>query len=105
LIAGGDDQLVRELSELFREDCETNLAGIRSGIVENDSTAVAFAAHALKGSASSLSASRVAAAAEALEALGRIGTIDGADVMLRKLEDEIQQLLARLPAEDVGVRS
>ena len=58
----GDDEVLRELAQLFLEECPAQRARLRAAVRAGDDRALEMTAHALKG------ALRVFAAAEAVEA-------------------------------------
>jgi two-component system, sensor histidine kinase and response regulator len=58
-IVGGEETLLRELAELFIEICPELRAQLETSIQERDASAIAKAAHSLKGSAGSLGATAV----------------------------------------------
>jgi HPt (histidine-containing phosphotransfer) domain-containing protein len=68
------------------------MARIRESVSKGDATGVEFGAHALKGTAANLFASRSVDAALALEQLGRSGSVKGAEESLAVLESEIAKL-------------
>jgi HPt (histidine-containing phosphotransfer) domain-containing protein len=56
-------------------------------------------AHHIKGSALNLGCSALSDTAQALEELGRTGTVDGAAVLLDRLDREFHRTLATLREE------
>jgi HPt (histidine-containing phosphotransfer) domain-containing protein len=93
---GGDEDLVREVIELFVEDCPAQLAAIRTAIEAGDNRQLYVVAHTLKGAAGTLAAHGVADAAQVLETLGREGRAQAAIDPCRTLEAETSRLLALL---------
>jgi two-component system sensor histidine kinase/response regulator len=67
----GDERLLREQMEIFLDDAPTLVADVRSTAEQQDGQALEFAAHRLKGLASSLDAHLVVEEASQLEQLGR----------------------------------
>jgi HPt (histidine-containing phosphotransfer) domain-containing protein len=66
-LIGGDEELARELYELFGNDAPIRAEEIRRAMGHGDAVALAAAAHALKGSAANLHAGPLATAAADLE--------------------------------------
>ena len=93
---GGNRELVGELAQLFLQELEPRMQEMASAIREGDAERLQFAAHALRGSAASLSAAQVTASAAALEAMARKGNLSKADSVFACLEGELAGLTARL---------
>jgi two-component system sensor histidine kinase/response regulator len=96
----GSHELVAEVSEMFLVDCPARLAQIRAAVAARDPDAIRIPAHALKGAAGDLSATRVAECAGALELMAADGAFDPitADALFARLEAESTRLLAVLQA-------
>ena len=90
---GGDSALLEDLVELFLERYEAMLERIRMALAAKDQDAVEQAAHALKGTASNLSASEVVLSAGQLEALGRLGTLVEGPMIYAQLEKAVLRLV------------
>ncbi|HEY1377920.1 MAG TPA: PAS domain S-box protein [Gemmataceae bacterium] len=100
-----DADLLRELSELFREDAPRLLADIRDGVAAGDADRVCRAAHTLKGAAGNFGAAQAAAAADRVELLSRGGDLRAAaaavpslEVALRQFQPALDRLLVELSA-------
>jgi two-component system sensor histidine kinase/response regulator len=63
----GDEDFLRELAGIFREDCPRSLAEIHAAMDRADYPVVERQAHTLKGAASNFYAKRTVAAALSLE--------------------------------------
>jgi two-component system, sensor histidine kinase and response regulator len=63
----GDEDFLRELAGIFRDDCPRSLAAIQAAIDRADYPVVERLAHTLKGAASNFYAKRTVAAAFSLE--------------------------------------
>ena len=85
---GGDRQLFAEVSRLFLEDCPGRLVAIGAAVERGDAGQIRATAHALKGSAGSMSATRLFEAAAALERIGAEGRIPAARAALRRIDAE-----------------
>jgi signal transduction histidine kinase/CheY-like chemotaxis protein/HPt (histidine-containing phosphotransfer) domain-containing protein len=86
---GGDMAVLAELIALFRSEVPRALAAIREGIGTTDSSAVARAAHRLKGSLVTLGARAASAEALRMETLGRAGDLADAEQALAALERQL----------------
>jgi CheY-like chemotaxis protein len=94
----GDRALLAELVEIFSAQWPTTLARLRTAVVTNDSQAVYFSAHALKGQVGQFGAKATFEAARELELMGRQGELTGAPAALDVLEHELGRLRAALSA-------
>ena len=92
----GDQSLARELAALFAGDAPRQIATMRAAIERGDARGLQFAAHALKGSAMTLTARRVSARARALEALAAGRALGEASQSLADLESALRELCDRL---------
>jgi CheY-like chemotaxis protein len=95
-IVGGDRALVIELAEIFLEELRPRMREIRSAIGDNDCGRLKFSAHTLKGSASAITATRVASGAGSLEKIADSENLEDAPRLLSALEKEVDQLRERL---------
>ena len=93
------EELLQSLIDLFWEACPGLVAEVRAAVARRESTALARAAHSLKGSASQIGAGQVARLAAELEQRGRAGTADDAEPLVAQLETDVDRLRARLRAE------
>lgn len=93
---GGDWALAGQLAQIFLQELEPRIREIASAIRDGDASRVQFGAHALRGSAASLSATQVAASAGALEEMGRRGQLANANGVFARLEAELEGLSGRL---------
>ena len=82
---GGDEQLFNEVVELFLVDCPIRLTAIQAAVASGNCEEIRLAAHALKGSASNVSALGLSSAARTLERLGVERRIEAAPAALRNL--------------------
>jgi two-component system, sensor histidine kinase and response regulator len=95
---GGSQALMREVIDLFLEDCPRLLSAVRQGLADGDGAAVHRTAHTLKGSAGNFGAQAVIALARRLEAHAREGNIPASDRVFSMLEAEIGRLMEELAA-------
>ena len=93
--------MLRELVDLFLEDCPRLLGEIHEAVRSRDSAALMRSAHALKGSVGTFGAPAAMATARELETLGRQGDLTRAEELSAQMEQEINRLwpapAARLP--------
>jgi two-component system, sensor histidine kinase and response regulator len=85
---GGDEELFAEVSRLFLEDCPVRLAAIGVAVDQQDAEKIRETAHALKGAAGNISATRLFEATAALERIGAEGRLPAARAAWRRLEAE-----------------
>ena len=93
---GGDRDLVLELAQIFLEELDPRMAEIRNSIDDKDCERLRFSSHTLKGSASAITANRVASSAAALEKIAVSENLKAAPRILSELEMEVDQLRTRL---------
>jgi two-component system, sensor histidine kinase and response regulator len=74
---GGDEELLKEIAEIFLEDYPKVLAEIQAALASGDARRLEQSAHSLKGSAGNFGAKAVVGAASRLEQLGRAGRANG----------------------------
>jgi signal transduction histidine kinase/CheY-like chemotaxis protein/HPt (histidine-containing phosphotransfer) domain-containing protein len=89
---GGDTELFEEVANLFLEDAADKIANLRKGVVRRDASAVAKAAHTLKGSAGYFGAKRTFDAVHRLELIGKNGAWTEAEKAQLELEREFKAL-------------
>jgi signal transduction histidine kinase/CheY-like chemotaxis protein len=88
----GDQELRRELAEIFLAELPLKLEAICDAIAHVDGRALERAAHALKGALGCLRARPAAEAVYRLEAMGREGDLAGASSALSMLRRELDRL-------------
>ena len=93
---GGRVPLLRELLDVFCEECPEMLDRIRQAVAEEDADALRLAAHRLKGSIGVFAAQPAADAAFRLETLGRTHDLGRAAQALGELERQVEHLLPAL---------
>jgi two-component system, sensor histidine kinase and response regulator len=101
----GDLDLLRELVELFAEEAPRMLAEIEMAIEVGSASDLEKASHKIKGSVLQFSARAAAAIALELEENGRIGSLAGAERLLKTLRQEIDVLQQTLHAMVRGAAS
>jgi CheY-like chemotaxis protein len=88
-----DSEFLRELGDVFVEDCPNLMANIRRAIDLQDASDLKRAAHTLKGSAGVFKDSAAFAAAVAMERLGRNSEWDHAEAVWNRLASEMNRLI------------
>jgi PAS domain S-box-containing protein len=91
-VVDGDRELFEEVVNLFLEDAVDKIAKLREGVVRSDASAVAQAAHTLKGSVGYFGAKRTFDAVYRLELIGKNGTWAEAETAQSEVEREFKAL-------------
>jgi HPt (histidine-containing phosphotransfer) domain-containing protein len=99
-----DQELLRELLTIFKDDFPQTLQSLKSAVTAGDLKSSSRLSHTLKGMLSSLGATRAAAAASKLEALSSAGETASLHPALCALETEADSLLPELDAYMTEVR-
>jgi HPt (histidine-containing phosphotransfer) domain-containing protein/CheY-like chemotaxis protein len=95
---GGNEKLLNELVEVFREDCGKLVPELRAALLEGDAARLGEAAHSLKGMVAFFGVESATEAARHLEKLGRQGDLSAAQDALGRLSHELDRLDAGLAA-------
>ena len=96
---GGDEELLREIGQLFLEEYPAMLSRLASAIASQDAHTVDRAAHSIKGSVANFGAHAAYQAALELEQMGRAKNLGEASRQL----DELERALAALHLELQGL--
>ncbi len=94
----GDRELLEELAQMFTAKRSQRRDEVQEALAAHDAGRLARSAHALKGSAANLGASRVPLLAEEVVQLAHSGDFASAAAMVRHLETEIDRFVAELEA-------
>ena len=89
---GGDEELLKEIADLFVEDAPQLLEAIRVAIEKKDGSALHRAAHSLKGSVANFGAEKAVEMAFQLEKMGKSNHLDGVDGVFAVLRGEIEMV-------------
>jgi HPt (histidine-containing phosphotransfer) domain-containing protein len=92
----GDRELLRELVELFAQECPAMLSDIESAVKQGSSSSLQQASHKMKGSVLQFSAATAATMAGALEEMGKTGALSGSAQEYLRLRAEIASLVEGL---------
>jgi HPt (histidine-containing phosphotransfer) domain-containing protein len=101
-VAGGDEQLLGEMADLFAAQCPKYMQDIRQSIASKDGAGLARAAHAFRGSVSNFHAQAAVLAGTQLETMGREGDLVGASAVCESLESILLRLVPALTNLDRG---
>src|SRR5208283_5013132 len=84
-----DPQLLRDLVDMFLEECPRLVDEIRVALDRKDAKGVQRGAHSLRGSTSNLAAQMASEAARKLERVAQAGDLLHAESVLQELEREL----------------
>jgi len=93
-----DPQLLRDIVDLFLEECPRLVDEIRVALDMKDAKAVQRGAHSLRGSTTNLAAKMASEAALKLERLAQAGDLLHAESVLEELEFQLERLKPALLA-------
>jgi two-component system, sensor histidine kinase and response regulator len=99
---GGDEELARQLVELFVAECPRMIAAVRESVASGDVDQVRCAAHAFKGSVGNFTDGPPMTTAFELEQIGRTGSIADAPGVLLRLEQEVDAFVGALRRFEEG---
>jgi HPt (histidine-containing phosphotransfer) domain-containing protein len=100
----GDQELLRELLVMFRQDVRINLEKTRSAIGTGDYEGLSRTAHTMKGMLKNLSMGAAAETAAALEKASRENRQGDSKELLEKLLKELEGILLEVDAQLAEVR-
>ena len=89
----GDETLAVDVLRVFLADCPHRLVSIKAAVDAKDGPAIHSAAHALKGAAGNIAATRLFEAARVLERLGTEDRFDAAAAAWRQLSMDASEVL------------
>ena len=99
---GGKEDMLRDLAEMFFEECPRLIQQLREHIASENGAELRRVAHTLKGSAHVFGAEGAAAAAFRLEEMGQAGVFAGAVEALALLEVQVGRLVPALREKLAG---
>ncbi len=88
----GEPELLRDVVNLYLEDCPNLICGIRGAVERGDARALERAAHKLKGTVANFAAQAAYDAALSMEMMGREGHLEQAAEALQGLESALAEL-------------
>jgi CheY-like chemotaxis protein len=89
---GGDEELLRELCQIFLQESPKLLIKLKQAVVDGDVETVKRSAHSLKGEVSYLSAEDVSKTAKELERMADENDLSQAGVLVQALETQLTRL-------------
>ncbi|MCP5112979.1 MAG: Hpt domain-containing protein [bacterium] len=89
---GGDEELLKEIAEIFLDQLPEALSDIRQAAEAGDAAALERTAHSLKGSIGNFGAQAAFDAALRLEMMGRSSELAGTGAALGELESALEHL-------------
>jgi HPt (histidine-containing phosphotransfer) domain-containing protein len=93
---GGDEPLLQEVMEIFREEAPKHLAGLREAIIQQDAGTTERLAHNLQGELGYLGIAELSHGARELEEKGRTSDFQGALSVFPPFEAAMARLLASM---------
>jgi two-component system, sensor histidine kinase and response regulator len=93
---GSDPEVLREIIQLFIEDCPKQLEAIQLGLQAGDAKAVYRAAHTLKGSVGNFQAQEIVALLQRLEARAREGDLTTCGKVYEQIDAATNRLMTTL---------
>ena len=93
---GGDQELLQEVLEIFREEAPKHLAGLREAITQQDAESIERIAHSLQGELGYLGIAELSHGARELEARGRTSDFQGALSLFPPFEAAMARLLGSM---------
>jgi HPt (histidine-containing phosphotransfer) domain-containing protein len=93
---GGDEKLLHEVMEIFREEAPKHLAGLREAITLQDAGSTERLAHSLQGELGYLGIAELSHGARELEEKGRTSDFQGALSLFPPFEAAMARLLASM---------
>jgi HPt (histidine-containing phosphotransfer) domain-containing protein len=100
----GDQEFLRELLVIFRQDVEVNLQKSRDAIGKHDLDGLSRAAHTIKGMLKNLSMGPAAESAAALEQSARENLPEKSQELLSQLSKELEEILPQVESQLREVR-
>ena len=80
------------MCQVFLDNLPRMWAAIQTAVASRDASAIQHAAHTLKGSASLMGAQAATAAARDLETTAKSGKLDGLELAVETLDQELKRL-------------
>ena len=93
---GNGRSLLARLIGIFLDDIPVRIAALQTAVLDGDVAGVNYAAHSMKGSCSSLGASKMTIICGRFEMAGRTSKLEGCQVLLDELEAEYARVAAQL---------
>ncbi len=94
--AGGDDQLMKEVLDVFLDEAPRLLAAAQHAVEDQDVEALHIAAHTLKGALRAVGALPASEVAYRLERQGKAGDLENSSGTLLELEPALRQVIEEI---------
>jgi len=101
---GGDQEFLRELLVIFRQDVQMNLEKSRAAMEKRDLEGLSRAAHTIKGMLKNLSMGTAAESAAALEQAARENLTEKSEELLLRLSNELEAILPEVESQLAEVK-
>lgn len=88
----GNKELLEELVKMFFEDYPSDIENLKESMEKKDASTLAFVVHGLKGELGNMGMKSAYKIACELEKMVKENTLDEADAIIQKLEDEVARL-------------
>jgi len=93
---GGDEELYKEVCDIFLSDSPANLEILRNSLADNQSAESIRRLHSFKGAAANIGAMKLSRVAGELEVLASSGKLEEVSSKFQILEDTLSELLSEL---------
>jgi len=95
-MAGGDEEFLKELVQLFLADYPEKLSQIQQALQQRDANTLYQVAHSLKGACANLGLERARALSFEIEKRGREEKLEGVKEIYEDLRKELEDLKGQL---------
>ncbi|VTR94283.1 signal transduction histidine kinase : PAS domain S-box OS=Singulisphaera acidiphila (strain ATCC BAA-1392 / DSM 18658 / VKM B-2454 / MOB10) GN=Sinac_7544 PE=4 SV=1: HAMP: PAS_9: HisKA: HATPase_c: Response_reg: Response_reg: Hpt [Gemmata massiliana] len=92
----GDEELLREIADLFVQECPRQLGDLRAALGAGDAPTARRAAHTIKGAVGNFGARGAVEMANRIETLAKAGELDKADGLVPELEQQLGAVTTEL---------
>jgi HPt (histidine-containing phosphotransfer) domain-containing protein len=95
-----DEEVIKEIMEAFLVDNPARVEALDEAIKAKNAEEISSLAHAIKGSAATISANSLAEAAYQLEIAGKQGNLEHADALFANIQVKLEKLRSFLSQPD-----
>ncbi len=92
-VVDGDDDLLRDVVEMFSEECPKQVEALREALARQDAPDVESTAHRLKDILGNVGGLAARDLAQRMETMGEEDKLDGGSAVLEELEVEIRRVV------------
>lgn len=100
---GGRKELLQRFVGIFRKNADGYIASMQESLQKSDTEQVRFHAHAIKGAAANIGASRMNRLSAIIEEIAKQGSLEGVETLVAQLVDEFAEF-NRVVETDSGRR-